>query len=501
MLAEAGIGFEMTTTEQANVAKYRGHKLVVKAAAGSGKTYTLVLYAKQNPRVRMLYLAYNRAIRDEAVAKFPVNVDCKTAHQLAFASFGKQLSAKLTPNLRLRDIASAAQTNNWTFAKDVLTTINVFTASDAETLSGEHFTRLNDTKNVSSKVAKYQLEVVNCASQIWERMIDANDEFPATHDTYLKLFQLSGPLLSERYGAILFDEAQDSNPVTSAIVLRQRSTLIIVGDPHQQIYRFRGANDAMDHPLLRDADRMHLTHSFRFGPQVAAVANALLEIKGEIRPVHGQGGPDQVMSSMEFTASDGHIAYINRTVMGVIADAIASANLGLKTFWVGGIDAYNLTDLLDVYHLACGSRQAIRNQRIKAEFKDFAEYCSVAEASRDMEMVRTIKILDMYGNIPECISKLHAYAVKDELEARVSVGTAHRVKGLEWDDVLLSDDFPDFLDEEMEVDARNDEINLAYVACTRAMKRLFICSSIERALTHVARLRSARQQEASKLQR
>ncbi|TFI47040.1 ATP-dependent helicase [Diaphorobacter sp. DS2] len=331
------------TAEQAEIVTSKSRKLVVAARAGSGKTYTLVEYARQNPRVRMLYLAYNRAIRDEAVSKFPVNVDCKTSHQLAFFSCGKPLAGKLSANLRLRDIATAAQSNNWTFARDVLDTLNAFMSSESDALCAEHFTRLDDNKNASSKVVRYQMEVVDWAAQLWERMIDPNDKFPATHDTYLKLFQLSQPRLSERYGAILFDEAQDSNPVTSAIVLNQSCTLVIVGDPHQQIYRFRGANDAMSHPLLADADRMYLTHSFRFGPQVAFVANALLELKGETRPVVGQGGADEVLSSMAYETSERHTAYINRTVMGVIADAIRSASHGLKTYWVGGIEGYNIT--------------------------------------------------------------------------------------------------------------------------------------------------------------
>ncbi|TFI47039.1 ATP-dependent helicase [Diaphorobacter sp. DS2] len=108
-------------------------------------------------------------------------------------------------------------------------------------------------------------------------------------------------------------------------------------------------------------------------------------------------------------------------------------------------------------------------------------------------MLRTIKILDTYGDIPACIDKLHQFAVKDEMEARVTVTTAHRSKGLEWDDVLLCDDFPDFLSGDMDEDERNDEINLLYVACTRAMRRLYISSTMERVLNYVAALRRERQ--------
>ncbi|EMJ2324923.1 ATP-binding domain-containing protein, partial [Salmonella enterica] len=56
--------------------------------------------------------------------------------------------------------------------------------------------------------------------------------------------------------------------------------------------------------------------------------------------------------------------------------------------------------------------------------------------------------------------------------ADVTVCTAHRSKGLEWDVVALYDDFADILDPDMPVDRRDDELNLLYVAATRARRLL-----------------------------
>jgi len=70
------------------------------------------------------------------------------------------------------------------------------------------------------------------------------------HDGYLKLYQLSNPVL--QYDCILLDEAQDINPVTGEIIFSQsrafnfyskKTSIILVGDSHQQIYSFRGARD------------------------------------------------------------------------------------------------------------------------------------------------------------------------------------------------------------------------------------------------------------------
>lgn len=60
------------TDEQSAIIHWQGEKLVVNAFAGTGKTSTLVQFAAACPESRMLYLAYNRAIRDEAERRFPL---------------------------------------------------------------------------------------------------------------------------------------------------------------------------------------------------------------------------------------------------------------------------------------------------------------------------------------------------------------------------------------------------------------------------------------------
>lgn len=92
--------FYSDTSEQAAVIGWSGHRLVVRAFAGTGKTSTLVRYALANPDSRMFYLAYNHAVRDEAEQKFPFNVECKTSHQLAWPNFGRHFQKRLMGNLR-----------------------------------------------------------------------------------------------------------------------------------------------------------------------------------------------------------------------------------------------------------------------------------------------------------------------------------------------------------------------------------------------------------------
>ena len=66
-----------------------------------------------------------------------------------------------------------------------------------------------------------------------------NERIPATHDVYLKLYQLSKPSI-QGYDYIMLDEAQDANPSILDILSHQQIQRIYVGDKNQQIYEFRG---------------------------------------------------------------------------------------------------------------------------------------------------------------------------------------------------------------------------------------------------------------------
>lgn len=238
------------TDEQQAVIKWNGSQLVVNAFAGTGKTSTLVNYVLANPKVSMLYLAFNRAVREEAERKFPFNVECKTSHQLAWSTQGRHYRHRLVNQLRITDIARTLNTRHWSFAQRVQSTLNRFLSSFDSEIKLFHCPDEEVIQGIDP------VRVIKGAIYIWNLMKDMNHSFPITHDTYLKLYQLSEPDLSRHYQTILFDEAQDANPVTHAIVLNQKTNVILVGDRHQQIYRFRGADNALDAPQLSGADRL-----------------------------------------------------------------------------------------------------------------------------------------------------------------------------------------------------------------------------------------------------
>jgi len=76
------------TKEQCDIINSTGN-IKINAVAGFGKTTTIIEYAKARPRTsKILYLAFNKSVREEATKKFAdkglSNVKIETAHSLAY---------------------------------------------------------------------------------------------------------------------------------------------------------------------------------------------------------------------------------------------------------------------------------------------------------------------------------------------------------------------------------------------------------------------------------
>lgn len=456
------------TPEQAAIIGWSGHRLVVRAFAGTGKTSTLVRFAQANPGRRMLYLAYNRAVRDEAEQKFPFNVECKTSHQLAWPNFGRHYQQRLTANLRITDVARQLNTRHWPLARTSITTFNAFLCSGDRELGPQH---LPDEEARSGLSAD---KILAAAQLLWRESARQDGSFPVTHDVYLKLYQLSQPDLSRRWQTLLFDEGQDANPVTQSLVLAQCCDVVLVGDRHQQIYRFRGAENALDAPQLANADQLYLTHSFRFGPAVAQVANRLLARQGETVPVVGEGGSDRVVTRLPDEVKERPVAVLSRTVAGVIGAALDASLAGKRVYWVGGIAGYKTEELEDLYWFSADMPERMQSPQLSRDYRNFEEFESVARATKDAEMNQGLRLLDLYFPLPQKLQVMREHAVTDESLAQVTVSTAHRSKGLEWPIVVLDEDFADITDPLMTERERTDETNLLYVAVTRARETLVL---------------------------
>jgi hypothetical protein len=469
----SGVSPMPLTEEQQAVVHSRSEALKVVAFAGAGKTSTLRAYAKARPERRMLYLAFNNAIARQAAGKFTPNVTCLTTHSLAFRAVGQAYRHKLANNVRANQAAQALELNpgdssGFGHANQSLRALKHFLSTSCADL--------DEFADLVSEERKHQPAAIEGAARLWQAMCDpGNQAMPMLHDGYLKLFQLSAPRLD--VDTILFDEAQDANPVTLAIVRQQSCAKVFVGDPHQQIYQFRYAENAMADPSL--TDELFLTESFRFGDEVAAAANRLLAVKRERNPV--RGGRRVPPSSTKACIARGNAALYRRAAL--------LANQGGNVCWVGGIDGYRLDLLNDIWLLKAGRRSEIKD-RFVARFEDCDALQGYAAAQDERDLKAWIRVIEGHTRwqaIPEEIALVRSRSVAQPEGATLALATAHKSKGLEFGSVELADDFPEaelanpvkysrethpvFWDEQGfrgGVLLPVEEINLRYVAITRA---------------------------------
>jgi F-box protein, helicase, 18 len=450
-----------------------GEILKIMAFAGTGKTSTLVAYARARPRVRFLYVAFNKSVQLEAAARFPDNVVARTAHALAFRTHGHPHKGRLVPGLRANTIMQTLGLARYEDARFTIDTLYNYLVSAEPKVTRGH---IPPQARVFYEQGKMGLpDFVDLANQLGRRMCDRSDTaIGMLHDGYLKLYQLSAPELN--FDCILLDEAQDINPVTSAIVLAQAqserahkpASLILVGDSHQQIYSFRGARDIFK--KIKGSKTMHLTRSFRFDHKIARIANMVLAtFKKETRRIVGtpQGDLKPGWSANPYTV-------IARTNATVFDKAVQLSKSSHRLGFVGGIQGYRLDSLKDVCSLYCARPDRIRDPYLKS-FKDYGSLKAYAEAVEEIELLGICKVVENHGwRLPGLVDTISARAV-DAKEAQVVLTTAHKAKGLQWSNVLLMGDFLDLVKEGQLIDPSDidpDEFNLIYVAITRTINNL-----------------------------
>ncbi len=490
------------TEQQTKIIESTGN-IKVNAVAGSGKTFTMLEYAKKLPlNANILYLVYNKSVKDEAIEKTKLlgllNVKVETIHSLAYKHIvsGSDFKIKMT-DYKIHDIADilgikqneSEPLSHFITASLVKNIYSYFFCSEHLSLNEaiKDYVRnfapnplIFKGDNNINKIAKYTRTFIN-------KMM--NGEIELIHDCYLKIFQMKNKQLNYQY--ILVDECQDANPAMIDIINKQlNTTKIFVGDVNQQIYRWRYAINALN---LVDCDMYNLSNSFRFNSDIAFVANEVLQYKKILKidsgaSVTGLGTSTNIQTR----------AILARTNIGLLSRAFTYVDDTIDSntqdiYFEGNINSYTFTEegtsLYDVLNLYQGNKHRIKDKLILS-MKSFGDLEDYVEEVEDKSLKTMIDcVLKFKGSLPFLINRLKERNCRTKEEARIVFSTVFKSKGMEYDEVELVSDFIsnntfDVKDEEdlqellEEKDKLNDEINILYVAVTRAKVKLIIPKSI-----------------------
>lgn len=476
------MSYQPTDEQQQIIDKSRdGESIKVMAFAGTGKTSTLIDVANASPRRKMLYLAFNKSTQLEAQAKFPKNVECRTAHSLAYRAFGADMRDRLGKRLWARELAAdknypaLADHDPNVVAAAVLDSMRRFERSGDREVMRHHVPRiyLAAISDVDPGARTYfQDDIVRHARNLWNETVAPGSRMPARHDTYLKLWQLSNPRL--RHDTIMFDEAQDASPVMSAIVEgQQQAQRIYVGDTHQQIYAWRGAVDALE---ALDCPEYALTQSFRFGPEVADVANDILSLKGRDFELKGFDRLNTMVRRVG--PADSPKTVLCRTNAEIIGRVVSLVSANQRVHVIGGVDDL-VRQIHAVYDLWRDAPHR-RSHPLVSPFKRWDDFVAASETEDGAELLPLTRIARNYKEEMPQVADLLARSSGSEHGVDAVLSTVHKAKGREWTNVVLANDFVDLVNDKGEV-APKAEINLSYVAVTRAQGALDIeeCDGID----------------------
>lgn len=439
------------TDEQTLILAHHGNARI-KALAGAGKTSTLVWYALSRSSVKILYIAYNRSVKDEAIVKFKKagikNVRVETAHSLAYKEFDVKTKFILHPSggckpFELLDMVEVTRITKkdsqygLILLRHTLEYMSLFCNSNANNLKEiDYLSKIQDD-NAKSFVKSNIDNISYLVSIIMNQMLKG--KIKMSHDVYLKYWQLSKPHLD--YAIIMFDEGQDASPVMLDVFLSQEHAVkIIVGDEHQQIYSFRSAVNSLSQV---DYPEFYLTNSFRFPQHIADIAMEAINLKSLLGidvskfRINGLGTGDNV-NNLSATLARNNITLLISAIEAVFENNVEriyfEGNLSSYTYMKEGGNLYDILNLFQENH------SRIKDPLISS-FKSILELEEYQEATNDHEIKLMANIVKKYGGkLTYYLSNLKKHQVEKE-KAQMIFSTVHKAKGMEYRSVTLCDDF------------------------------------------------------------
>lgn len=524
-------GLSLTDEQRAIVARLpiAGERLGVVARAGAAKSTTARVLATKFPETQMLYVVFNKAMQLEAQRAMPSNVTCSTFSALAYAHW----RTKHNGGAPFKPIMNA-----WEFMLAIKERIEKNRDTELEAAS---------TNNGAMRgVSYFYIKVV------FDEIVRICNNMPSETDTVDKMLQVvrenkgfqleqqkkvcvdvlqvyakrlregtMAPLMAwaewtltvsrarhETHEVVLIDEAQDLNMTMVQWVRQQtHAGVILLGDPLQQIYGFRGCVDAV---ATIGCDRtLPLTTSFRFAPLIAERANALVrgwDPRSSLDGGRGDPGslPNPTIGGASHVSSYSfHKMESAKQTFSEVCNIIASkkdATCGLVFRTRAGLLSY-LFHVDKQFHVRINNLSQLQSAMEKA----LRHVNRGTEPSGDGEDEDGIGALFKVAKQFTTLCELFVHrkncpwkpaSMDKRLESHpLTAMTVHGAKGLEFDIVVIGDDIGDpfanstSMEDMTDAERHNfqrevaEEMHIANVALTRTKRFCYNHSTIiERAI-------------------
>ena len=477
----------------------QGH-LVVEAAAGSGKTFTLIKCLELIPNdKRILLTAFNKDIVNELKKKakeFP-NVECKTLHGLGMLMVMKNVD-EMSPVPEIFKYSSQFYSNPSAYTK-----INLFRLKkhDRKTYMDNvkkyvDFARyfLCQTPKDLDEIEKvYEIETVADEKEVAMKLLEWGKTNLKTMD-YTDMIWLPNVLnlkpIGLQYDYIMVDECQDMNKAERELVLKcfkMGTRMVSVGDENQLIYQFSGSDKDSLNTLknLPNTKCLPLSISYRCADSIVEYAQRIVP-SIEKNDDHRAGNVLEDVPLEDVKDGDMVLCRTNAPLVDLYNRYL---KLGKKSYIVGkdiGSNMKTIIESMNKTEVNWGNIEKdglfIRlyddlfetRNKIMAESNVSKEDAINSRQFQDkLDMINAIGAMaNGINSVDELLGKIDVVFPKKVQKEGIKLSTIHKSKGLECENVYIACKSLMPSKNATTKWEKRQERNLMYVAYTRAKNKL-----------------------------
>lgn len=478
--------------------------IIVNAVAGSGKTFTIVTACKQlglNSK-DVKFLAFNKSIADELKTKLNGYADVSTLH-----AFGFSILKRLFRNINVDANKTSRDLQNRVFSlSDVITIdsqksdINLFISNVTKiyNLCRVNLVESNDMAAIEGIVTEHDIDLFGDEEKVVSELLKTAYVMPSNNIidyTDMIVLPLTYAKFIPKFKFVFVDECQDLNTAQRELMLAaaKGGRFVAVGDPKQAINGFCGAdcNSFAKIAALPNTIELPLSVNYRCGKNMIALAQQIVpQIQAHEGAIDGIVETIAEVDKNTFKPNDMVLCRTSAPLVGMCLKLITS---GITAVVKGGDIKETLLKLVD--KAKTSTLNALLNYLSKEQEKLANKImretkCTYAEATASGRYVAFTDRCNCIANIAEYTTSVKG--VKDYIAKlfddyntanAVVFSTAHKSKGLEADRVLilLPNKLP--LVWKTQLDWQYEqELNLKYVALTRAKKELIFVNIEEKNL-------------------